>query len=609
MYCPNCGHIVNSEDNYCKNCGKNLRNVKVTIKSNDKDQIDMEETRIFKPIRDDGIDSTSQIKDIINAVDKKVKSNIENYKKNINLKPESPTKLNKEINDLSQVFEEDIKKENKSDTKVDFNKEDLTSKSLDEEKKSILKDSRDIKNSENFKEKREEIVKNPEKPEVSQEKTDFSKKPEKKKKSFKELFKDFINEDDDEFSIFADLEKKNKNTDHLKNQNINETLTDLNPINMENTMSIPKVDLEEELKKAEKSHPDKSDLISDDFKNVERFIKKESSKSLNKVKRRNDDITEISKDFVIDRENPSQDFIYKDKEKKKSTSSNVNKSFDQKTDSKKLYHSDAKTFFEQVNEALREEELKKAELEKNKPINKIKSFFGGSFSKNKDDDEKVKNPSKKKNPSEKVKNLQKDNFKDLKVKKIKKNLDFKNLDLENVGNQISLVDEKIAKKDKNAKIAMIIIMFILDLIAVSLAYKKFFVGIIFIPILKIVISLFDHYLAFSIASDKVWIKANKDTILDKAFFNWFICRVFVFILFLINPFDGILNWRPIEAMTPGLFSTILLFFITTFVALNQYKQELESADKINFMGWYIVPFIIIEIVSKLFFMLINFILI
>ncbi|ERT56810.1 zinc ribbon domain-containing protein, partial [Peptoniphilus sp. BV3C26] len=111
MYCPNCGHIVNAEDNYCKNCGKNLRNVKVTIKSNDKDQIDMEETRIFKPLRNDGIDSTSQIKDIINAVDKKVKSNIENYKKNINLKPENPTKLDKEINDLSKVFEEDIKKE------------------------------------------------------------------------------------------------------------------------------------------------------------------------------------------------------------------------------------------------------------------------------------------------------------------------------------------------------------------------------------------------------------------------------------------------------------------------------------------------------------------
>lgn len=604
MYCPNCGHIVNAEDNYCKNCGKNLRNVKVTIKSNDKDQIDMEETRIFKPLRNDGIDSTSQIKDIINAVDKKVKSNIENYKKNINLKPENPTKLDKEINDLSKVFEEDIKKEKKSDTKVDFNKEDLTSKILEEEKKPILKDSKDNKNSENFKEKREEIVKNPEKPEVSQEKTDFSKKPEKKKKSFKELFKDFINEDDDEFSIFSGLDKKNKNTDHLQNQNMNETLTDLNPISMENTMSIPKVDLEEELKKAEKFHPDKSDLISDDFKNVENFIKKESSKNLNKIKRHNEDITEISQNFVIDKDDTSQDFLYKDKEKKKSSSSNTNKPLDQKEDSKKVYHSDAKTFFEQVNEALKEEEIKKAEIERNKPINKIKSFFGDAFSKNKDNSKKPKNSFQ-----EKETIISKDKFKHSKSEKTKKNLEFKNLDLENMGNKISLVDEKIAKKDKNAKIAMIIIMFILDLIAVSLAYKKFFIGIIFIPILKIVINLFDHYLAFSIASDKVWIKANKDTILDKAFFNWFVCRVFIFILFLINPFDGILNWRPIEAMTPGLISTVLLFLLTIFIALNQYKQELESADRINFIGWYIVPFIIIEIVSKLFFMLINFIII
>ena len=74
MFCPNCGNKVDPNDNYCKICGKNLKNVKVKIVSENNNQIDTnsdskDKTIVFKPIKNiDSIENTRELKEIIDEM-------------------------------------------------------------------------------------------------------------------------------------------------------------------------------------------------------------------------------------------------------------------------------------------------------------------------------------------------------------------------------------------------------------------------------------------------------------------------------------------------------------------------------------------------------------
>lgn len=532
MFCPNCGNKVDPNDNYCKICGKNLKNVKVKIVSENNNQIDTnsdskDKTIVFKPIKNiDSIENTRELKEIIKQVDETVKSNIENYTKASEKTLAEEKRLREEIDKKLKASEEEKKKSEK-----------------------VEKESKEKKDS--------EIKKDSEPKKVDE--------PKKKSKSFKEKFRDFINEED-EFSIF----EKSPNP-----QDINMTLTNMEPVNIEDTMSIPKAEIEARLKETEKT--EEKDLSK------AKEPAKVDSKVEAKVEKKESKIENLDKKEVEIKDDK--------KDLKESTKTPV----DEKSKDVDPKHISSKDFYDEVNRALKENP--EAYLEEEK-----KSIF--SFFKSKKSDKKDKIDSKEKErKEEKSKAPKKEN------KPKDEAVSNKSETLENIDDKakgfIFKLEKRLNFNDKTLRNGVIGIVYLLNVLAVMLAVRKLSIAIFVLPLLRILLTLAEHYYPLDIATNKVSFITDQDEVNQKSFVNWALCQVLVFILYIINPIGGMFNFTILESITPGIVSTIILFLVTTFIATSLYKDRIEE-DKIDFIGWYLVPFILFEMLMKILFLLVDF---
>lgn len=532
MFCPNCGNKVDPNDNYCKICGKNLKNVKVKIVSENNNQIDTnsdskDKTIVFKPIKNiDSIENTRELKEIIKQVDETVKSNIENYTKASERTLAEEKRLREEIDKKLKASEEEKKKSEK-----------VEKESKEKKDSEIKKDSEPKKDAE----------------------------PKKKSKSFKEKFRDFINEED-EFSIF----EKSPNP-----QDINMTLTNMEPVNIEDTMSIPKAEIEARLKEAEKTE-------EKDLSKAKEPTKVES-KLETKVEKKESKVENLDKKEVKDKGN-KQDL-------KESTKTPV----DEKSKDVDPKHISSKDFYDEVNRALKENP--EAYLEEEK-----KSIF--SFFKSKKSDKKDKIDSKEKERKEEKSKAPKKENKPKDEAASNKSETLENIDDKAKG-FIFKLEKRLNFNDKTLRNGVIGIVYLLNVLAVMLAVRKISIAIFVLPLLRILLTLAEHYYPLDIATNKVSFITDQDEVNQKSFVNWALCQVLVFILYIINPIGGMFNFTILESITPGIVSTIILFLVTTFIATSLYKDRIGE-DKIDFIGWYLVPFILFEMLMKILFLLVDF---
>lgn len=284
LFCPKCGNPVSKNDNFCASCGHNLKNVKINITPNNNQSFEdtnkvqkvSQNTRVFNPRSLDAIDTTDELKNIIAEVDRKISKNIKDYE-NSNIQAKSSEKEKK-----SKIKHEDTSEkiiDNKKD-KIKDKSKDIDSNKFDE---NILDDFKDSDSSNKMSQKelvrrvQEELKKSnfdekninrnsSETTKSSSESTkssneytsnplnDFEEDKPKgasKKFSLKEKWNNFIKEDDDEYSIFADLRDDTKKKEDTRNLEISKSVEDPDR-SFENTLSTPKIDIENAIKDAEK---------------------------------------------------------------------------------------------------------------------------------------------------------------------------------------------------------------------------------------------------------------------------------------------------------------------------------------------------------------------
>lgn len=302
LFCPKCGNQVSKDDNFCASCGHNLKDVKINITSNknqsfgDTNKVEKvsQNTRVFNPRSLDAIDTTDELKNIIAEVDRKISKNIKDYEKN-NIQAKAAEKEKKSKSKHEETSEKNINKKEKKSTDESKN---IDSKDFDENILDDFKDSdssnkmsqkelirrvqEELKKS-NFDEKNikntsSEIPKSTQE-DIKQSIADFEEEKSKdapKKFSLKEKWNNFIQEDDDEYSIFVDLRDDTKKKEDTRNLEISKSIEDSDRP-FENTLSTPKIDIENAIKEAEeeksKAHKEKIN------KTLEINSKKESKES------------------------------------------------------------------------------------------------------------------------------------------------------------------------------------------------------------------------------------------------------------------------------------------------------------------------------------------
>lgn len=291
LFCPKCGNQVSKDDNFCASCGHNLKDVKINITSNknqsfgDTNKVEKvsQNTRVFNPRSLDAIDTTEELKNIIAEVDRKISKNIKDYEKN-NIQAKAAEKEKKSKSKHEETSEKNINKKEKKSTDESKN---IDSKDFDENILDDFKDSdssnkmsqkelirrvqEELKKS-NFDEKNikntsSEIPKSTQE-DIKQSLEDFEEEKSKdapKKFSIKEKWNNFIQEDDDEYSIFVDLRDDTKKKEDTRNLEISKSVEDSDR-SFENTLSTPKIDIENAIKEAEeeksKAHKEKINITS-----------------------------------------------------------------------------------------------------------------------------------------------------------------------------------------------------------------------------------------------------------------------------------------------------------------------------------------------------------
>ena len=595
LFCPKCGNPVSKNDNFCPSCGNNLKNVKVNITLNSSDKKEntskvqkiSEHTRVFNPKSLDAIDTTDELKNIIAEVDRKISKNIEDYKKG-NVQTKSPAK--EKIIEKPPVKDNEIEKKPKVsqkkfdtiDTKkadkdfLDANK-DVKPDSGISQKELIKRVQEELKKS-NFKEKNKNLYPETDK-DLSVKKESFENKNDSdfiesenpKRFSIKEKWKNFINEEDDEFSIFSSIKDDNKKKEDTRNFEISKSVEDSEKT-YENTLSTPKIDIENAIKKSEDEKKKKETKKAEE-------VKKESEikKNINNNSSKDEDVIHID---MTSKEN--------------STDSSINK------DIKK----DLNTSQKEKGLPLSSPIFKNKKIEKDAATNKRSKNLKDLFS-FKDKGEK---------PVKEIKSVDSKVEKDLskKVSNMESKFSKSSMDsLDKITEFLSKITNKLSNYigDFGSRESKIVIGFgaLLNAIALLIGSGSFKLILILFLLLKLVFDYLEFYVPLNIASDRDEIDTSYPEVKKFALINWIICKVFLFVGFIITPFGGFFKYNMLQALTAMPLATLILIILSLLIAITLYSKNFVGRSKINFIGWYTIAFTLFELLFKMIWFIINFI--
>ncbi|MDO5041741.1 MAG: hypothetical protein Q4D95_06595 [Peptoniphilus sp.] len=562
MFCPNCGNKVSADDNYCKVCGKNLKNVKIIItKDADKpaetNKNFDQSTRVFAPIKNlNAIDNTHDLKNIINEVDKKISQNISEYKTNLNKPdenvqgPEKP--YNKEIQDLS---------------KIKGAKETVPTKSISKEVPS---------------------------PDDKTDKTEVAPKKVKEKRSLKKIWRDFINEDDDEYSIFGNFDKESSDK---KKTDVKIATTTSTPTTMENTMDIPLKDIEEALSssKAEKT-VEKPTAPKKDLKSAEV-------------------IEDLNTNIIFDENN--RNFHMSHEEDKKYVEKKYSQSYN--------YREFTELVNSQLNEQKKDEpatEEKPDKLSLKEKLSNFKNPF--AFKKSEEVDknqettqkiheekdvvEEVKSAetltkSTKDKPAEKKSTLKTEN-KELKEEKASSDEGAKDSLANKVFSAVNGAYINLRSVlDSKLDISLFILGAVVTIAPIFIADRNITGALIFLCVAKLAFKILQYFLSLKVTTDKAWMETDEREVFSLSLFNFVLCELFLLVDFVFSPLQGVLKFTLMSALTPPPIAMILVCLLSVAIAVSLYWEFLRGERKLDFIAWYIITFLTVEFISKIFFII------
>lgn len=276
-----------------------------------------------------------------------------------------------------------------------------------------------------------------------------------------------------------------------------------------------------------------------------------------------------------------------------------------------------KSFTEKVNAEIAKQQNEEEKSEKISFYEKIKPEKGLKFKRKKKKEVKVNisNNLQNENKDEESKLFQEENKL---TKKLKENFDFSEDNNTNKNSKIkfySFMDQLLLKiqklnklvqsKGKKSLIIFIIIGIIISFIPMIIGAEEFSISLITLLSCKLLFNYLEFYFSLYNTTEKVWVESSDDEVKIFALINWFICQLFLFIAYFLSPWEGLFNFELLPALTPLPIATIILFIIAIIISMAEYWPQLKNENKINFIGWYAIPFILIHFIAKIFFVIAN----
>lgn len=549
MYCSNCGAKVQDGANYCHICGHKLitTSTKTSEKTSDK-------TRVFDPGLLDNINHDDNLKEIVHTLDEKIAKEI--YK---HTNPESrddfigPKTKEKQVPAFKDVFGTlpDLEKEKTEALieTVDEPKEEGDALTAAEEKIEA-KDISEEDPSENISTEEKKV----EDPETTSKRN----RP---------------------FNLINSREFFEKPTDEF----------DLNP-------DTVKEEVEEEVEK-----------LKSEIKKKDTPKEKRSFRSIwdSFISERNDE-------FSIFAEYTNPGIVPGEEQKKKDKKEVVDQTL---TNIGSIEQTMPVPII--TDEVLKEAEAKK--LSKEAPEIKIEKTKETSEKTYSTSDREVKNKKQRESKKDKLKKeaSKKEIIDDIWLRDDLKDddeLEYNDKEkafFDEVNKKLAMEEKKkflINKLEEAGSFPVTIILLVAALIftLTPLLVVKFEGSVIILLLLRVAMSLIEYIAPLKTAVDKTELPHTRSNIVTAAFFTWavgaFITMAFFFINKQVNVVPSLL-----AALTPAFLGTVLVCGFAIIISYVLFGKGLKSQDRLSFLGWYGIIFVIIEVLSKVFFLAINFI--
>lgn len=381
--------------------------------------------------------------------------------------------------------------------------------------------------------------------------------PSKKKRSFKDIWNDFINEEDNPYSVFGGLSEENKSEEYSK----------------ESSSTLDE-------KKDTKN--ESSFITTNEYKGLANELNKISSqKSDEKIVAKDDSF--VKSDFQNTEDKKKFTFPFFQK-KKETLSSNV----------KKVSEEDQFIAELKMQEALKEEPEPETN---NKDISKKKKAF--SFitknSKSKHSNEVEEDTSS----TNKVKSKEEENLN----RKIQKNSKHIFTTFSNNYDSIMI----LIRRNFNLFLPLIFILGLIFTVSpIFIIQKSIGLAEIIFSVFKILLSLFTFYYANYIARrNTLNIDLNPALNID-TIIHWSFTNFILFIVFFFYPKDVVMGHDLLGALTPHFITSIFLYFFAAILSISSIAKKLQDEQYLEYLGWFFIVFILLELFSKLFWVIITF---
>ncbi len=586
MYCSNCGAKVQDGANYCHICGHKLitTSAKTSEKTSDK-------TRVFDPSLLDNINHDDNLKEIVHTLDEKIAKEI--YK---HTNPESrddfigPKTFEKEVPAFKDVGVAlpDAKEETEALIEtVDEPKEEVEALSEVVDEKIIdtqpedIKEAEDVSDeepSENISTQSEDTSENTSEEKVKEEKLSENLSPEEEIEEPEEPTKRKR-----PFNLINSREFFEKPTDEF----------DLNP-------DTVKEEVEEEVEK-----------LKSEIKKKDPPKQKRSFRSIwdSFISERNDE-------FSIFAEYTNPGIVPGEEQKKKDKKEVVDQTLTnigsiEQTMPVPIITDEVIKEAEDKN--LSKEAPKKApeiKIEETKDTSEKTYSTTDKELKNKKQREAKKNKSKKEAPENEIIDdiWLRDDLKD--DDELEYN-DKEKAFFDEVNKKLAMEEKKkflINKLEEAGSFPVTIILLAAALVftLIPLLSVKFEGSVIILLLLRVAMSLIEYIAPLKTAVDKADLPHTRSNIVTAAFLAWavgaFITMAFFFINKQVNVVPSLL-----AALTPAFLGTVLVCGFAIIISYVLFGKGLRSQDRLSFLGWYGIIFVIIEVLSKVFFLAINFI--
>ena len=558
LFCPKCGNPVSKDDNFCTSCGHKLKNVKINITrdsdikkiSEDTNKVEKvsQNTRVFNPRSLDAIDTTDELKNIIAEVDRKISKNIKDYE-NSNVQAKSAEKVEKSKEKSKTSSEKN--KINKLDNDKKNKPAKTTNLDLESFDENIFDDFKESDSSNKMSQK--ELIRR-----VQEELKKANFDEEKNKTSHNNL--DF-SDNESNLSLGNSIKNTEKSSKKFSlKEKWNSFITE-----DDDEYSIFG-DLKDDTKKKEDTRNlEISQSVQDTDKSFENTLSTPKIDIENALEESNNKKAKSTKENTKTTSGTKQEeSIKKDK-----TNNKVSKAKDE--DKKKLNFKELFTFKDKGEKPV-------------KDVEKVSSDFEKSLENN---------------LSNKVNKVES------KISKTSnKEIDKVLLSLDKVTNKLSDYIGSFGSKESKIVIGIGVLLNAIMLILGSGSFR--FVLLLFL-VLKIAFDYLEFYLPLSIATERDDIDTSYPEVKKFALINWIICKVVLFVGFIISPFGGFFKYNILQALTPMPLATLILIGLSLLIVLNLYRDSFITKSKINFVGWYAIAFTLLELLFKMIWFIINFI--